>query len=239
MPPVSLIVPAAGQGRRFGAAGTRASRKPFVTLAGEPVVAHALRRFAQVDEVAEVILAVDRDDVDFAASALADVMKLFGNFRIIAGGAERPDTVAAALKCVDAASSLVAVHDAVRPLVAVESIRRAIKAADNCGAAIVAVPVSDTVKRVGADGMVAETVSRDGLWVAQTPQVFRRQLIIDAYRNRHALSPTVTDDAQLVEAMGVRVAIIEGSATNLKITTPEDLQRAEALLRGPGPPSGK
>ena len=239
MPPVSLIVPAAGQGRRFGTVGTRASRKPFVTLAGEPVVAHALRRFAQVGEVAEVILAVDPSDVDFAASALAEVMKLFGNFRIIPGGAERPDTVAAALKCVDAACSLVAVHDAVRPLVAVESIRRAIEAADNCGAAIVAVPVSDTVKRVGADGMIAETVSRDGLWVAQTPQVFRTQLIIDAYRNRHTLSPAVTDDAQLVEAMGVRVAIIEGSATNLKITTPEDLQRAEALLRGPGPASGK
>jgi 2-C-methyl-D-erythritol 4-phosphate cytidylyltransferase len=125
---------------------------------------------------------------------------------------------------------LVAVHDAVRPLVPLRAIVEALSVAEVVGAACVGMPVHDTIKRVGEGDIVDETIPRESLWAAQTPQVFRTQLIRLAYQRLHTFPGTVTDDAQLVEALGLPVAMVEGSRANIKITTPADLHLAEAYL---------
>jgi 2-C-methyl-D-erythritol 4-phosphate cytidylyltransferase len=206
-------------------------------MSGRPVLAHTLARFAEVEDIIEVIVAVEERDLAMAADLLAEAMAPFKASRIIAGGAERADTVAAALAEVSVRSDLVAIHDAVRPLVTPGLIRQVIAAASETGGAIVGIPIRDTVKRVMGDGTIAETVPRSDLWVAQTPQVFHRESIIEAYRERRAAAD-ITDDAQVFEALGRRVAIVEGTPTNLKITTREDLLRAEALLKAGWPREG-
>jgi 2-C-methyl-D-erythritol 4-phosphate cytidylyltransferase len=155
------------------------------------------------------------------------------------GGAERFDSVAAALARVKPEADFVCIHDAARPCLADAWIDEVFRAAEKSGAAILAVPVSNTLKRVGRDRTVQETVARDGLWEAQTPQVFRRQLLLDAYARRGDFP--ATDDAQVVERFGHAVTVVAGSPINLKITTKEDLRLAEQALKAlpkpklPGP----
>ena len=148
----------------------------------------------------------------------------------MAGGAERPESVARALAATDPATDLVAIHDAVRPMIRPEVIREALRAAAEHGAAVVGRPVDHTVKRVAADRRILATVPRHDLWIAQTPQVFRRAILAEAYARRGEVPGHITDDAQLVEALGREVVMVLGDAANLKITTPEDLKTCEALL---------
>jgi 2-C-methyl-D-erythritol 4-phosphate cytidylyltransferase len=150
---------------------------------------------------------------------------------VIDGGAERSDSIARALEVVDPACEFVAVHDAARPCLTGELIDAVFAAAREHGAALLAVPVADTVKRVGADGLTTETIPRNDLYLAQTPQVFRRELLLRAYANRSRLGASATDDTQLVEAIGTRCAVVEASPLNLKITTAADLRLASAVLQ--------
>jgi len=224
-------------------------------LAGRPVLAHTLERFAAVESVSEVVVAVP-------AVCLAEARELFGNriggkgqpgkagrglepyavkapdpfpaagrpLTFVAGGEDRVESVARALAAADPKTDLVAIHDAVRPLIRPAVIREAFRAAAEHGGAVVGRPVDHTVKRVADGRRVVETVSRDRLWVAQTPQVFRRDAITRAYAARSSAGAAITDDAQLVEALGLAVVMVQGDAANLKITTPEDLRLCEALL---------
>ena len=162
----------------------------------------------------------------------------FLNLQVIDGGAERSDTIARALDLVDPACGYVAIHDAARPCVTPDLVEAVFSAAKTHGAAILALPVTDTLKRVDADRRIVETVPRAGLHGAQTPQVFRRDLIVRAYAHRASLGPSagVTDDAQLIEAIGHPCYVVEGSPMNIKITSGPDLRLAEAILRSlPGP----
>ena len=148
---------------------------------------------------------------------------------VVDGGAERSDSVMKGLSRVKADIDFICIHDAARPCIVDEWITKVFDAASKKDAAILAIPVSSTLKRVSGDQTIAETVSREGLWEAQTPQVFRRQLLLDAYAKRGDFR--ATDDAQLVERIGQKVAVVTGSLMNLKITTKEDLRLAEQTLK--------
>jgi len=204
--------------------------KVFMPLAGRPVLAHTLERFAAVESVVEVVVAAP-------AACLAEARKQFGEtvtagrpLIFVAGGEDRVESVARALAATDPKTDLVAVHDAVRPLIRPAVIREAFRAAADHGGAVVGWPVDHTVKRVADGRRIVETVPRGGLWIAQTPQVFRRDCLTRAYAARDRAGPGITDDAQLVEVLGQEVVMVYGDAANLKITTPEDLRLCEALL---------
>lgn len=229
-PKMSVIIAAAGAGRRMGGVS-----KPFMRLGRKAVLAYALETFSALPETREIILVVNANDI--RADALAAMKRRFGIAHIVPGGMLRQESVANGLACVAEGADLIAVHDAARPLVTAELIRRVIKAALAHGAAIPAAPVKDTLKRSDKKMLVAETVPRDGLWQVQTPQIFDAKLLRQAYKEQHGgakgkegRSP-FTDDAQLVERMGVSVAIVPSDHTNIKITTPEDLHIAAAILR--------
>lgn len=218
----AVILPAAGAGRRLGGV-----RKPFLQLAGEPLLLRALRPFLAHPAITAAIVALPEDD---AADPPAWLGALDARVRIVAGGAERTDSVRAALAALPAECEIVLVHDAARPLVTRDIVDRVIRATGVGVGAIAAVPVEDTVKEVGSDGAITGTLDRTRLWRAQTPQGFPRALLEEAHRRALADGLGATDDAALVERIGGRVLVVEGSAENFKITGPLDLPLAEAVL---------
>jgi 2-C-methyl-D-erythritol 4-phosphate cytidylyltransferase len=221
---VALVL-AAGRGERLG----HALPKGLVPLAGRPLLLHALAALAAVDEVEGLIPVVPGDARDRFEQALAAAPGLAKLAPAVVGGRERQDSVRAGLAARPATAELVAVHDAARPCVRADAVRRVIEAARATGAAILATPARDTIKRDVA-GWVVETPPRAECWAAQTPQVFRVEILREALAKAESDGRLGTDDAQLVEALGVRVCVVPGDADNLKITTPEDLAIAERVL---------
>jgi len=223
----AVILPAAGRSTRFGDAK---QKKIFAELDGRAVWLRAVEPFINRDDVAQTIVVIAPEDRElFERRFRASVA--FLNIRVIDGGAERTDSVARALEVVEPACEFIAVHDAARPCLTGDLIDAVFAAAQAHGAALLAIPVADTVKRVGPDGLTTETLPRGDLYLAQTPQVFRRDVLVRAYANRSRLGAAVTDDTQLVEALGQRCAVVAGSPLNLKITTAADLRLASAVLQ--------
>lgn len=204
--------------------------KQFLSLGGLPIIVYSLQVFEQSESIAEVVLAVPEADREFCLKEIVTRHGLTKVRRIVAGGEQRQDSVRHGLTAVDETVDLVLVHDAVRPFVTPDMVGRVVQRAGEYGAAVVAIPMRDTVKRMGADGLVEGTVDRGGLWLAQTPQVFRRELLQEAHQKALVDGFQATDDAQLVERLGHRVAVVEGSGENIKITRPEDLAIGEAIL---------
>ena len=225
MPKFAVILPAAGRSTRFK---DRHYKKPFVPLANRAVWIHAAERFLNREDVAQVILVISPEDREDFNDKFAANVQILG-IQVVEGGAERADSVGKALARVKPEIEYVCVHDAARPLLASEWIDRVFEAAVRTGAAILAIPVAGTLKRVNANHLIEETVSRTGLWEAQTPQVFRRQILLDAYAKRGDFQ--ATDEASLVERIGQDVTVVPGSPINLKITTQEDLRLAEQALK--------
>jgi 2-C-methyl-D-erythritol 4-phosphate cytidylyltransferase len=221
------IVVAGGQGTRFG--GNRP--KQFLEINGIPVIIHTLRRFEQSRQIEQVVVVLPLADVN-AFQSLIEKFKLQKVGRVVPGGETRAQSVRNGLVAIDEAS-VVAVHDAVRPLVTSDEIDRVVAAAAETGAAILVAPVSDTIKQVQAEQIV-RTVPRPELRRALTPQAFHFQILKRAYQDLSQLEAAdidVTDDSFLIERLDIAVQVIEGSARNIKITAPEDLAIAEALLR--------
>jgi 2-C-methyl-D-erythritol 4-phosphate cytidylyltransferase len=204
--------------------------KQFLTLGGVPILVHSLRALEAADTVSEIILAVPEADREFCLSEIITPYGFKKVTRIVAGGAQRQDSVRHGLEAVGKGVNIVLVHDAVRPFLTVEMIGRVIAAAVKHGAAVAAIPMRDTVKLVGGDGLIEKTVDRGQLWLAQTPQAFRRTLFQEAHREAQLDGFHGTDDVQLVERLGYPVAVVEGSGENIKITKPEDLAIGEAIL---------
>jgi 2-C-methyl-D-erythritol 4-phosphate cytidylyltransferase / 2-C-methyl-D-erythritol 2,4-cyclodiphosphate synthase len=221
---VAAIIAAGGRGSRFGTT----QPKQLVTLAGRPILQRGVETFLGMPEVAELVVALPPHLAEAPPVYLSHPSKPVS---IVAGGARRQDSVAHALACVADRADLVVIHDAARPLVAPALIRRTIDEAARSGAAIAAVRATDTVKRADASGRVRETLPRDEIYLVQTPQAFRTALLREAL----ALGLDATDEAMLVERAGHVVRLVEGDATNLKITTPGDLAMAERLLAAPSP----
>jgi len=221
----AVILPAAGASRRFF---DKNYKKPYAPLAGRAVWLHSAERFLARKDVKQLIIAVSDDDREEFNRKFGANIAILG-VEVCSGGAERADSIQNALALVKDDIDLVAVHDAARPCLADKWIEAVFTSAEKSGAAILAVPEVATLKRVGSDHQIAETVSRDGLWQAQTPQVFRRELLIKAYAARG--SNPATDDAALVEQLGQQVSVVEGSPLNLKITTKDDLKLAAQVLK--------
>ena len=221
----AVILAAAGKSTRFK---DKHYKKPFAPLDNRAVWLHSAERFLNRDDVKQLLLVISPEDQEYLEMKFAANIAILG-IEVVLGGPERADSVANALARVKPNIDFVAVHDAARPCLANEWIDKIFGAAEQSGAAILAIPVKSTLKRVGQNRTIQETVSREQLWEAQTPQVFRRQLLLDAYARRgHDLA---TDDAQLVERLGQPVTVVEGSPINLKITTRDDLRLAEHALK--------
>lgn len=225
MPRFAVILPAAGKSSRFR---DQHYKKPFAPLDGRPVWMHAADRFANRPDVVQTILVISPEDREQFTEKFGGNAALLG-IEVVEGGNERYDSVTRALERVKPEAEYIAVHDAARPCIVDAWIDAVFAAAVKTGAAILAAPVTGTLKRSGADSTVAETVARENLWEAQTPQVFRKQVLIEAYARRG--SQAATDDAQLVERIGHKVTIVAASPMNIKITTKDDLRMASALLK--------
>jgi 2-C-methyl-D-erythritol 4-phosphate cytidylyltransferase len=221
----AVILPAAGRSSRFQDAHYK---KPYALLAGRAVWLHSAERFLNRNDVLQTILvinAADRADFFFKFSSNIAILGI----EVIEGGEERADSVQAALARVKPEADFVCIHDAARPCLTDAWVDKIFQAAQESGAAIYAIPVAGTLKRLGPKHQIAETVDRRGLWEAQTPQVFRRDLLLEAYAKRDGFN--ATDDAQLVERIGQAVTVVPGSPINMKITTKEDLRLAEQALK--------
>jgi 2-C-methyl-D-erythritol 4-phosphate cytidylyltransferase len=220
----AVIMPAAGQSSRFH---DKNYKKPFAPLANRAVWLHSAERFLGRDDVVQVILVISPEDREQFNFKFASNVAILG-IDVVQGGAERTDSVANALAKVKPEADFVAVHDAARPCLCDQWIDSVFEAAQKSGAAILAAPIHATLKQVDGNKIV-DTIARSGIWEAQTPQVFRRELLQEAYEKRG--SEPATDDAQLVERLGKTVSVVKGSRINLKITTREDLRLAEASLK--------
>lgn len=219
------IIAAAGTGSRM------ASDRPkqFLQLAGTPIIFHTLNPFERCDSIHEVIVVLPAEQTaEFLAQAGKRGLRKLA--RVVPGGATRADSVKRGLQAIRAVTAeVVAVHDGVRPFVTVEEIENTLEAARRDGAAILVAPATDTIKLVEGDTVV-ETLPRQNLRQALTPQCFHYELLRRAYEQVDVADPSLTDESVLVERLGQRVTIVEGSARNIKITTPRDLLLAEALL---------
>src|SRR5687768_116193 len=219
------IIAAAGAGTRM------ASDRPkqFLLLAGTPVIIHTLKVFEQCDSIQEVIVVLPAEE-SAGFLSMAGKIGLRKVARVVPGGATRAESVKRGLMAIRSATAeIVAVHDGVRPFVTVDEISSVVAAARTDGAAILVAPVTDTIKQV-SDRAVVESLDREVLRRALTPQCFRYELLREAYQRADVNDPSLTDESALVEQLGHRVSIVEGSARNIKITTADDLLVAEAIL---------
>lgn len=204
--------------------------KPFIPLLGIPLLIHTLRSLDQSLSFKTIVLVIAAEREQLCRTILKRYGPLHCPVRVVHGGAERQDSVRCGLAALDPECDIVAIHDAARPFISSPIIEESIRVASQVGAALVAIPVSDTLKRVNVEQTVIETVSRQGLWLAQTPQTFRVEIIRAAHQRARNESIAVTDDATLIETMGGTIQIVPGDARNFKLTSPEDLRVAEALL---------
>ncbi|MDH7598558.1 MAG: 2-C-methyl-D-erythritol 4-phosphate cytidylyltransferase [Sedimentisphaerales bacterium] len=227
---VAAIICAAGRSKRFGGK----KRKPFVDVDGRAMFLRSIEVFASRQDVKQIILAILPEDREWLQIKWGANLGFF-NVQVCEGGEHRPQTVQKALALVKGQIELVAIHDAARCCITAELVEKTIAAAARFGAAIPACPVSDTLKQVKS-GMVVTTIPRDGLYEAQTPQVFKLDLIRKAYQALdHTEISKIYDDAQLVEAMGHQVAIVQSDPSNIKVTFPTDIPIAEAIIRSRRP----
>lgn len=232
-----VIVPAAGSGRRMGGE----TAKQFLPLAGVPVLVHTLRRLAACSRISNIVVVTNDPE------QVQELSRRYGLGKVTAvvrGGRERQDSVWAGLQAVAQGALgwagggdpephpglIVAVHDAARPLVPLQVLEGVLAAAQEVPAQVVAVPVKDTIKITSPEGLVVETPPRARLWAAQTPQVFHFDLLWRAHRQAQADGFLGTDESSLLERLNLPVQVFPGSPENLKLTTPEDLKVAEALL---------
>ena len=218
---VSAIIPAAGSGERFG------EEKQFKLLSGRPLFFHTLKLFLQSDYIDEIIVAVPSANVD---STHRDVLSMSAGkpVKVVAGGTRRQDSVKNGIDVSDSDSTLVCIHDAARPFVTEDLIQRSISACEFADGAIVGIPSKDTVK-FSENGLVKETLDREKIWLAQTPQCFHKNKLLQALDHAETENLTGTDESALMEAMGFSIKLVEGDSNNFKITTKDDWIRAEIV----------
>jgi 2-C-methyl-D-erythritol 4-phosphate cytidylyltransferase len=220
------IIAAAGQGTRIG--GKRA--KQFVELAGTPIIVHTLKPFEQCEVIQEIILVLpEQDTVGFLEIGRKYGLRKLA--KIVPGGTTRAESVLRGLEAISSQTTeIVAIHDGVRPFVTADEITQTVRTAEINEAAILVAPATDTIKQV-KDGTIVRTLQRADLRHALTPQCFRYSLLKRAFQHVDVLNPDLTDESLLVEQLGVKVAIVEGSSRNIKITRPEDLAMAEIMFK--------
>ena len=224
---VNAVIVAAGEGKRMG----RDTSKPFLPLAGRPLILHTLSRFAASHARRVILVAAEKEESKLERLIRSDRKLSRLKWVLQPGGRRRQDSVKQGLKRLDEDCRVVVIHDGARPFVSPALIDRCVETALKEGAVVVGVPVRNTIKVVSASRRVESTPPRDSLWEIQTPQAFRVEIIREAHLAADREGIEATDDAMLVERLGKSVALLEGDRSNIKITTPEDLLIAEALIR--------
>ena len=225
MPNITAVIPAGGSGTRLGSA----TPKQFLKVGGVPILVATVRHFVSHPEIEAVVVAAPSKLVERTERLLRPHARRV-RVRVVAGGAERQESVWRGVQAAAAETEIIVVHDAVRPFITRQLIDAVVQAARDVGAAICALPIAETVKRV-RDDLVETTVDRSALWAVQTPQAFRAALLREAHEKAQRDGVLGTDDAMLVERLGHPVRVVRGSEANVKITTPADLRRARAMGR--------
>jgi 2-C-methyl-D-erythritol 4-phosphate cytidylyltransferase len=227
MKDVAVILAAAGRSSRFN---DPYQKKVYASVHGKPVWQYSAQLFSDHLRIAQIIMTISPEDKEMVQEKFAGNLTMLG-IEVVLGGEERCDSVRNALARIRPEIRWVAIHDAARPCLSKQSLNQVIEEATKHGAAILATPIRSTVKKVDPNSkQIVETVSRDGLWQAQTPQVFRLE---DLKRGYSALKGKPTDDASVIEKLGIPIRVVEGSETNMKITTKDDLRTVEGLLKTP------
>lgn len=225
MSKATLIIPAAGSGSRLN----EDIPKPYIRVAGRPILEHTVRRFLELDILHQIIVATSPDYISEAREILRNIVSDDIAYKVVEGGEERQYSIHHALTGA-AENDLIIVHDAVRPFVELAHIKNCCKAAVEAGASVLGVPAKDTIKQLDDNNIIRNTPSRKYLWQAQTPQVFKTEVIQEAYQKAFEDNFVGTDDASLVERLGYPVKMVEGNRSNFKITYPLDLELAKLLL---------
>lgn len=224
---VSVIIVAGGTGKRFG----NITKKQFADLCGKPVLYYSIDAFEKCKLVSEIVLVLPAEYMDSYDKSISRIKSFKKVKKIIQGGKQRQDSVYNGLKNVSNNADIVLVHDAARPLVSINIISKVIEQSNLSDCAICAVAINDTIKQSNGDHLVKQTIPRDDLWLAQTPQGFKYDLIMSAFKNAYDNNIYGTDESSFIELLGVKPAIVEGAKNNLKITNPEDLKLAEFYLK--------
>lgn len=219
------VIVSAGKGQRF----MEGKKKQFCLLANKPILAHTLDRFETCPLIHSIVLVVGHEDMDYCLKEVIEKYKYQKISRIVPGGKRRQESVKNGIDLLSKDVDIVVIHDGVRPFVTKEMIEDSIQSAMQLKAVVVAVPIKDTIKIANPDGTVLKTLDREFLWQVQTPQTFQANLIKEAYHKAMDDGFFGTDDASLVERLGIKVHILSGSYNNIKITTPEDLMLANLL----------
>jgi 2-C-methyl-D-erythritol 4-phosphate cytidylyltransferase len=223
---VVAIIVAGGSGIRMASD----IAKQYLLLNGMPILSHTLQKFDAASSVKDVILVVPFDDMDYVKRSIVEKFNISKVSHIRGGGRKRQDSVKNGLDIINSNNDIVVIHDGARPFISSDLIDVSVEKARLSGALVLGIPAGDTVKSVGDGGYIEKTLSRDHLWLAQTPQVFRADIIKKAYERAYKEGFYGTDDAEVVERMGIKVEMIQGSYDNIKITTPEDLVLGEFIL---------
>jgi 2-C-methyl-D-erythritol 4-phosphate cytidylyltransferase len=222
---VCAVIVAAGRGTRMNMDRS----KQYVDIAGKPVLARTIQTFEDCPEVEDIVVVANEQDLDYVRSEIIERYGFVKVRKLAAGGSERQDSVFNGLKQLDEKCDIVLIHDGARPFVGILEIKSVIEAAIEYGAACTAVPAKDTIKRADPDGFIAETPDRSNLWQVQTPQAFKVETIMEAYRKAYKDGFRGTDDSMLAERLGCKVKLVMGNYNNIKITTREDLLFAAAI----------
>ncbi len=221
------VIVSAGKGQRF----TEGKKKQYYLLADKPILAHTLDKFEACPLIRSILLVVGQEDMNYCLQEIIEKYRYRKISQIVRGGKRRQDSVKNGIDALSKDVDIVVIHDGVRPLVTREMIEESIHSAQRFGAVVLAMPVKETIKMAHADGTVLKTLDRESLWQIQTPQAFQAHVIKQAYQKAVGAGFVGTDDASLVERLGIKVHILPGSYTNIKITTSEDLILAHLFLR--------
>ena len=223
---VEALIVSAGKGHRF----IEGKKKQFHLLAEKPILAHTLDKFETCPLIHSILLVVGQEDMDYCLKEIIEKYQYKKISQIVPGGKRRQDSVRNGIEVLSKDAEIVVIHDGVRPFVTKEMIEDSIRSAIRFGAVVLAMPVKETIKMVQPDGTVLKTLDRESLWQIQTPQTFQVNVIKEAYHKATEDGFAGTDDACLVERLGIKVHILPGSYTNIKITTLEDLILANLFL---------
>lgn len=226
----SVVITAAGSGQRFGQ-GSEKLPKQFASLNGKPLLYYSLNTFSKIDSVHQIVLVVPRAHVEYTNNEIVRKYGFQNKAIVIEGGKERQDSVEKGFNALNEKPDVVLVHDGVRPFINSNTIKNVIGEAFQSGASICAVKATDTVKQSSREHYIENTLDRDTIWLAQTPQGFKYEILKDAIRHAGEDSYLGTDESLLVERIGVRVKLTEGSRSNIKITTKEDIILGEFLIK--------
>lgn len=224
---VEALIVAAGKGIRFG----EGRKKQFQLLLGKPLLSHTLDKFESCPSIQSILLVVSQEDMTYCLKEVVEKYSYKKISQLIPGGKRRQESVKNGIDYLSEDTDIVVIHDGVRPLVTTEMIEDSIRCANRFGAVVFGVPVKDTVKMVEKDGTVLKTLDREYIWLIQTPQAFNVDIIKKAYQKAQGEGFLGTDDSTLVERLGIKVHILPGSFTNIKVTTPEDLALADFFLK--------